>query len=111
MSRVKQQTTNIRGKWAVEDNVSLSPKSPVSVMLGITSSVVVYENVQRKGLILINGSGVRISLGLGVDAILDRGIILYPGGVFNMAEDDFYSGRIYGIAAAADSLLSIQEFV
>lgn len=111
MSRVRQQTTNIRGSWTVEDNVSLSPKPPISVMLGVVSSVVVSEDVQRKGLILINGSGDRISLGLGVNAILDKGIILYPGGVFNMAEEDFYSGVIYGIAAVADSLLSIQEFV
>lgn len=110
MSRIKQHTTNITGDWTIDDNISLLPKPPVSVLLDVVSSVVVYENVKRKGLILINGSGNRISLGLGVDAILDKGIILYPGGTFNMAEEDFYSGRIYGIAAVADSLLSIQEF-
>jgi hypothetical protein len=110
MSKVIQHTTNINGSWEVADNLSLSPKAPKSVLLAITSMVVVDENIRRKGLIIINGSGNRISLAFGVDAILDKGIILYPGGTFNMGEEDFYSGTIYGIAAVVDSLLSIQEF-
>jgi hypothetical protein len=110
MSRIKQRTTNINGNWEVSDNLSLTPKAPKSVLLPVTSIVIADSNVQRKGLIVINGSGNRISLAFGTDAILDKGIILYPGGVFNMGEEDFYSGTIYGIAAAVDSLLSIQEF-
>lgn len=110
MSRVRQRTTNIAGDWTVEDNISLSPKAPLSVLVGIVSSVVIYENVKRKGLIVINSSGNTVSLGLGVDATLYKGITLYPGGTFNMAEEDFYAGTIYAIAGAIDSLLSIQEF-
>lgn len=110
MSKLIQHTTNIKGSWQVADNLSLTPKSAKAVMVGITSIAIVEDNIKRKGLIVINGSGVRISLSFGEDAILDRGIILYPGGVFNMGEEDFYSGRMYGIAAAVDSLLSIQEF-
>jgi hypothetical protein len=110
MSKIKQRTTNINGSWEVEDNLSLAPKAPKSILLDVVSMVVVDENIKRKGLIIINGSGDRISLAFGVDAILDKGIILYPGGTFNMGEEDFYSGRIYGIAAIVDSLLAIQEF-
>jgi hypothetical protein len=111
VSRIIQHIKNITGDWFVSDNVSLTSRSARSVLLGTVSSVVVYENVKRKGLILINGSSNRISLGFGEDAVLDSGIILYPGGVFNMGEEDFYSGTIYGIAAGPDSLLSVQEFV
>jgi hypothetical protein len=110
VSRIRQRTTNIAGDWIVDDNISLTPKAPISVLVGLTSSIVVYANVQRKGLIVINSSGNTISLGLGTDAVLYKGITLYPGGTFNMAEEDFYSGVIYGIAGAVNSQLSIQEF-
>lgn len=110
MSKIGQRTVNVKGEWVVTDDLSLTPKNPGSVLVGITSDIIVRENIRRKGLILINGSMHRISLAFGNDAILDRGIILYPGGVFNMAENDFYSGDIYGIAGGVDSLLSIQEF-
>ncbi len=110
MSKVIQQTTNIKGSWQVAENVSLTPKAPKSILLDVVSMVVVEENIKRRGLIIINGSGDRVSLAFGEDAILDKGIILYPGGTFNMGEEDFYSGRIYGIAAVVDSLLAIQEF-
>jgi len=110
MSKISQHTVNINGNWEVSDNLSLNPKAPKSVLLDVVSMIAVNENIRRKGLIIINGSGDRISLAFGTDAILDKGIILYPGGVFNMGEEDFYSGNIYGIAAAVDSLLSIQEF-
>ncbi len=110
MSKIGQRTINVKGEWVVTDDLSLTPKNPGSVVIGIISSIIVRENVRRKGLILINTSMNRISLAFGTDAILDRGATLYPGGSFNMAENDFYSGDIYGIAAGVDSALSIQEF-
>jgi hypothetical protein len=110
MSKIQQRTKSITGDWVLEDNLSLNPKSPLSVLLGVTSSIVIVENKIRKGLILINGSANTISIGLGVDAVLNKGITLYPGGVFNMAAEDFWSGQVNGIAAGVDSLLSIQEF-
>lgn len=110
MSKVIQHTTNIKGEWEVADNLSLAPRSPKSVLLGVVSSLVVEENIKRKGLLLGNISGADISLGFGEDAVLNRGVTLFPGGVFNMGEEDFYSGQIYGIAAFAGSLLTIQEF-
>jgi hypothetical protein len=110
MSRIKRRSANINGEWEVSDNLSLSPKLPVSVLVGTSSVKLVDVNVARKGLIIINGSGNRVSLAFGTDAILDKGIILYPGGVFNMGEEDFYSGAIFGVAAGADSLVTVQEF-
>jgi len=110
MSRIQSQVKNIRGDWIVEEAISLTPKNPKSVVLGLISSVIVHENINRKGLILINGSSFRVCLGFGTDAILDEGIILFPGGVFNMAEYDFYSGVINGISAGINSIMTIQEF-
>lgn len=110
MSRVSQRVVNIRGEWNVEDNVSLTPKPPEAVVLGTVSSMIVDENVKRKGLIIINNSSGNVYLGFGVDAVLGRGAVLFPGGVFNMAEDDFYSGKIFGVSNVANSLVTVQEF-
>jgi hypothetical protein len=111
VSKIVEHIKNINGSYSVAENLSLQPKDPNSKAVGIVSELVLLENINRSGLILINVSSNRISFGFGTDAILDKGITLYPGGVFNMAECDFYSGNIYGIAADINSVVTIQEFV
>ena len=110
MSKVAQRTININGNWEVAENVSLNPRLPKGVTLGLTSLTVVEENIKRRGLIIENGSSGTAFFGFGTDAELNKGIFLYPGGVFNMGEEDFYSGRICGIATVVDSLVTVQEF-
>lgn len=110
MSKVAQHTTNISGSWEVVENVSLAPRLPKGVTLGLTSLPIVEENIKRRGLIIENGSAGTVFLGFGIDAELSKGVFLYPGGAFNMGEEDFYSGKIYGIATVVDSLVTVQEF-
>lgn len=89
---------------------SLTPSSPTFATVGTTSAIAVAQNLNRKGLILVNTSANTIYLGFGVAAVLGSGMTLYPHGVFNMDEHDFTTAAVYAIASAASSNLSIQQF-
>lgn len=87
-----------------------SAAAPATATVGITSAQALAANVNRKGLVLINLSANRISLGFGSAAVLNSGITLLPGGVYNM---DGYLGStaaVNAIASAASSVLAIQEY-
>lgn len=88
----------------------LAPAAPTAASVGVASAQAVAANGSRKGLVLVNTSVNRISLGFGATAVLDSGITLYPGGVFNMGEYDFDLGAVNAIASAAASNLAIQEY-
>ncbi len=80
--------------------------------MGAASGVAVALNANRKGLVLVNTSANRISLGFGANAaVLDSGITLMPnGGTFAMDEYSFSTAAINAIASGAGSNLAIQEF-
>jgi len=88
----------------------LAPASPTAASVGVASAQVVAANASRKGLVLVNTSVNRISLGFGATAVLDNGVTLYPGGVFEMDERIFDLGAVNAIASAASSNLAIQEY-
>lgn len=88
----------------------LIPASPTFATVGIVSGLVVAANALRKGLILVNTSANRISLGFGAAAVLDSGATLYPQGAYNMDEYDFDLGAVNAIASVAGSNLAIQEY-
>lgn len=89
---------------------ALSPASPTAASVGVATASVVAANTNRKGLTLVNTSINRISLGLGVSAVLNSGITLFPGGVWVMDGATFTTAAINAIAGAAASNLAIQEF-
>lgn len=88
----------------------LSPASGTAVSIAATSTSAVASNASRKGLVLTNTSTHNISLGLGVAAVLNSGITLYPGGVWVMDEYTYTTGAINAIASVASSNLAVQEF-
>ena len=90
--------------------VALTPSSPASATVGIASASAVSANASRKGLVIVNLSINRISLGFGSTAVLNSGITLYPGGVFIMDEYTFNTSPVNTISSAASSPISIQEF-
>ena len=94
----------------VNTKTALTPASPTAATVGVASAQAVATNSSRKGLILVNTSANRISLGFGATAVLDSGVTLYPGGSFSMGEYDFYTGAVNAIASAASSNLAIQEY-
>lgn len=89
----------------------LTPSVPTAASVGVASAQVVAANANRKGLILVNTSANRISLGFGATAVLDSGVTLMAsGGAYNMGEYDFDAGAVNAIASGAASNLSIQEY-
>lgn len=88
----------------------LTGAAPTSASVGVASAQAVAANANRKGLVLVNTSANRISLGFGNAAVLDSGITLNPsGGVFVMDEFCFSTQAINAIASGAASNLAIQE--
>lgn len=94
----------------VSTKTDLTPASPTAVSVGVASGTLVAANANRKGLVLVNTSTARVSLGFGVAAVLDSGITLYPSDSFSMDEYSFDTGAINAIASAAASNVGIQEF-
>jgi hypothetical protein len=89
----------------------LTPSAPTAASVGVASAQVVAANANRKGLVLVNTSTNRISLGFGSAAVLDSGATLMAsGGTYNMGEYDFDLGAVNAIASGASSNLSIQEY-
>lgn len=89
----------------------LTPSAPTSASVGVASAQAVAANANRKGLVLVNTSTNRISLGFGAAAVLDSGVTLMgSGGAYNMGEYDFDQGAVNAIASGAASNLSIQEY-
>lgn len=90
--------------------VPLNPNAPMNVTAGVASAVAVAFNANRKGMVVTNLSINKISIGLGVAAVVNSGIVLYPGGVWVMDDYTFTLDSVSVIASAASSLVAIQEF-
>lgn len=89
---------------------ALTASAQTAVNIGITSTAAVASNASRKGLVLTNTSVNTISLGIGTAAVLNQGITLYPGGVWQMDDGTFVTGAINAVASLGASVLAIQEF-
>lgn len=94
----------------IQNATDLTPAAPTAATVGVASASAVAANASRRGLVLVNTSINRISLGFGSTAVLDSGITLYPGGVFEMDMHTFDLGTVNAIASAASSNLAIQEY-
>lgn len=88
-----------------------TPASPASAAVGVVSASAVATNANRRGLILVNTStsGQIVYLGLGAAAEVGKGLVLYPGDVFEMDDTCYTTGAVYAIASAGSAALAIQE--
>jgi hypothetical protein len=99
------------GTWNVGITKSaLTPASPATASVGITSAQAVASNGSRKGLLITNLSNNFVSLGLGATAVLNSGITLTPYGSWQMDSFSFCTSAVNAIASAASSTISVQEF-
>lgn len=89
--------------------VEVVVKPAVAVAVGITTGAVLAANSIRRGAVIVNVSTARISFGIGVPAELDKGITLYPQGVWEMDERSFTKSAINAIGSVVGAL-SVQEF-
>lgn len=105
-------TVNVAASQTIAiTKTDLTPSSPTASSVGVTSAQVLAAAATRKGLVLVNTSNNRISLGFGAAAVLDSGITLYgPGGTFVMDDYCFDVGAVNAIASAAASNLAVQEY-
>lgn len=93
---------------------ALSPAPATSVTnIGTNSVPVLPLNIGRRGAVITNvsTSGQRVALSLtGAPAVLDTGIVLWPGDSWDMDRYTFTTNAIQGIASAASGALAAQEF-
>lgn len=94
----------------VSSKIVLTAASPAAATVGTSTASAIAANANRKGLVVVNTSINRISLGIGAAAVLNSGITLFPGDSWVMDEYNFTTAVINGIAGAASSNLAYQEF-
>jgi hypothetical protein len=94
----------------VNTKTNLTVNTPGTVNVGTTSASFLAANSSRKGLIIVNTSANIVSFGFGATAVLNSGMTLFPGGVFQMDENTFSTAAINSIAGAASSAVAYQEF-
>lgn len=106
----RKAKVDANGNLSTSTKISLTSSSPTASTVGTSTILVLAANANRKGLILTNTSTSKIFLGLGASAILNSGIVLYPGGSWTMDEYNFTTVAINAIASITSSNLAIQEF-
>jgi hypothetical protein len=83
--------------------------APQTVSVTGSSSIVIPQNVNRKGLVIVNVGDVDVFFGLGATAVMNSGIALTPNGTWVMDQDTFTTADLYAICGSS-STLSFQEF-
>lgn len=102
--------TDISGNVFVNQKISSTAASPTAVSVSTSSIQIVAANTARKGLVITNVSNNRISIAIGVTAVLNQGITLYPGGIYVMDAFTYNLSAFNAVASAASSAVAIQEF-
>jgi hypothetical protein len=104
-------TVSLSSASVVSTKTELTGSSPTFATVGTSSATALSANISRKGAVFTNTSANTICLGIGVAAVMNRGIVLYPRGVWVMDEYTFTRALITAISDVAASNLAIQEFV
>lgn len=91
---------------------TISGNTPSMAGVGTVSEIVIPENTQRVGLVVVNISNQTIYLAVGQTATLKAGLVLTANGsVWNMDEYTYSKDAITAIAHAATLVISFQEFI
>lgn len=85
-----------------------TPGAPGTVTVTTSSATIVAANANRRGLLITNVGSGRVALSFNGAALLDRGIVLYPGGTFEMDEFTWMTGAVQAIASV-NSDCALQE--
>lgn len=103
------QSIGLAAGTVVSTKTALTFNAPTAASVGVASASALAANASRKGLIAVNTSNATISCSVAQTAILNSGITLQPGAVWNMNEYSFGTGAVNCIASLAASNLSLQE--
>lgn len=89
---------------------AVTPTSPRSVAVGVTSTSVLAANPSRKGSEFENTGTTTISLGLGNAAVAGDDIVLAPSGAWNgLISGVLWLGSVNAISSAAGGTLAVVE--
>lgn len=102
--------TSTSNSLDVNTKVALTANTQNNVSVGVTSVGVLSSNTARTGGVFTNASAAIIYIGIGQNALVGKGITLYPGGTWYMDEYSYTTEAINAIATVAASTLSFQEF-
>ncbi len=80
-----------------------------SVTVGATSTLVLSTKSGRLYALLVNDSDETIYLGMGDDAVMNKGIPLFPGGGIELDGDQPFKGDVRAICASGGKNLSYFE--
>jgi len=81
-----------------------------SVASAITDTTILAANANRKGATIYNNSTSILYIALAnVDATLSWSVILFPGGILSVSNND-YTGAIKGVWATVDGTAQVTEF-
>lgn len=98
--------------YNIENPDSYTAKPTVSV--GSSSTTVILKNDSRKSITLVNISNEFIFIGIGEEAVLNKGFALSPNGGalhLSLADGTNYIGNIYAICASGSKNLTVVEGV
>lgn len=78
--------------------------------IGLTSTLVLAANSQRRWLFLVNDSDENIYVSLGSAAVVGSGILLTPGGgALTLDTASMFAGDVYAICASGGKNLTVSE--
>lgn len=104
-------STDTSGAVFIIARSALTPSAATSVSVGVASTTVLASNANRKGLVVTNISNAKISFNLlGGSAVINTGVTLYPGWIWEMDAYTFTTNGINAISSAASSIVTVQEF-
>lgn len=86
----------------------LSSATNESVTVGTSTTAILAANGQRHYAAIINSGSYPVYLGIGAEAVANKGIYLAPsGGSYEINEQNLFIGAINGIAVGGDSNVTV----
>jgi len=90
---------------------SLTPTPPATFSVGTSSQLIVPNNNDRVGLIIVNLSDkYNVYLGCGHQAVVNSGVTLLPLIAWRLDDFTFFVDDVYAISDQEGVNISIQEF-
>lgn len=80
----------------------MQSKIPImnTVSVGTASTLVLPQNLRRRWAGVYNSSGAGIWLSFGAAALIGYGAYIPPGGSYEIDQENFFTGPVYGIVSA-----------
>lgn len=88
---------------------TLSPGSPAQINVGLTSTMLLDVNPNRKYAHIVNNSGIAIFIQYAVSAVLNQGIKIPANTLYTIETNNLWLGSINAIGVSGGQLIDILE--